>query len=255
MIDTHTHLYLDDFQPDKDAAVRRALEAGVDKMIFPNVDLSTVAPMKALHSRFSDVTFMAMGLHPTEVNSGWRDDLDAVEAEFRSGTRYVAVGEVGIDLYWDRTYRSEQLEVFDTQLGWAYESDLPVIIHCRDGMVEVMDVMRSRASRLPRLLFHSFGGTVDDVEALRSLTDPYFGINGILTFRNSRLRDVVPHIGLDRVLLETDSPYLAPVPNRGKRNESAFVVYTAQALSQALGCDVAEVDRVTTASAEAFFGI
>ncbi|WP_290449217.1 TatD family hydrolase [uncultured Muribaculum sp.] len=253
IVDTHTHLYLSEFEHPDDA-VTRALEAGVEHMLFPNVDVGTIEPMKSLHARFPRVTSMAVGLHPTEVNENWREALDLVERELDSGTRYVAVGEVGMDLYWDKTFRAEQREVFARQVDWAASRDLPVIIHCRDGLDDTLDVLAS-AKQLPKAVFHSFGGTAEDVERIREIGDFYFGINGIVTFKNSKLRDVLPVIGLDRTVLETDAPYLAPVPHRGKRNESAFIIHTAAHVASALQLSIEEVSDVTSNNAKTIFNL
>lgn len=256
IIDTHTHLYLDEFMPTPEDAVRRAIDAGVERMIFPNVDLTTIEPMKRLHGMFPENTFMAMGLHPTEVRETWQTDLDAVERELAGNSaEYVAVGEIGIDLYWDKTFRNEQREVFARQLDWAYKRSLPVIIHSRDGLDDILDVMDSRHGSLPQGVFHSFGGTVEDVERIRRRGDFYFGINGIVTFKNSRLREVLPTIGAERILLETDSPYLAPVPHRGKRNESAYILHTAAYVAGILSMTLEEIASVTTANATRLFPI
>lgn len=255
MIDTHTHLYLDEFSTDRDDVMHRAIESGVDRMIFPNVDLSTVGPMLELHSRYPQNTFVAMGLHPTEVRETWRDDLAKIEDYFlNASVRYVAVGEIGIDLYWDQTFRDEQMKVFARQIEVALERNLPIIIHCRDGLDEVLEVLDS-ASSVPRGVFHSFGGTVEDVARIRKTGDFYFGINGIVSFKNSRLREVLPAIGPDRILLETDAPYLAPVPHRGKRNETSFLPATATVVADALGLTVTEIDRVTSQNAVTLFGL
>lgn len=253
MIDTHTHLYLPEFDTDGggSAAVGRALAAGVSQMIFPNVDASSVGPLEALAAQYPGQIFRAMGLHPTEVGPGWENALDDIMSRITPDAGYVAVGEVGIDLYWDRTYRAEQIEVFDRQAAKAAEMGLPLIIHCREGLAETLEVL-GRHPGVPAV-FHSFGGTADDVAAIRSLGDYYFGINGIVTFKNSRLREVLPIIGPDRLLLETDSPYLAPVPKRGRRNESAFMPYIAAFVADTLGLSVADIDRITTANARRLF--
>ena len=253
MIDTHTHLYLPEFDGDDHGAdaVRRALAVGVEHMVFPNVDLTTVEPMEALAARFPGQISCAMGLHPTEIGENWRDDLQKILTRFDNPGRYVAVGEVGIDLYWDATFRREQMEAFAIQVEKARELGLPVIIHCRDGLDEVLEVLAGY--RGVPAVFHSFGGTVQDVERIRALGDYWFGINGIVTFKNSKLREVLPAIGLDRLLLATDSPYLAPVPNRGKRNESAFLPHIAAHIAQHLGLTTTQVAEVTTANARQFF--
>lgn len=254
--DTHTHLYLDEFLPFPGDAVKRAIDAGVDRMIFPNVDLTTIEPMRRLHCQFPENTFMAIGLHPTEVRESWQEDLAAVKRELdENASEYVAVGEIGIDMYWDKTFKTEQMEVFSRQLAWAYDSGLPVIIHSRDGLDEILEVMDGHQGCIPQGVFHSFGGTVEDVERIRQRGDFYFGINGIVTFKNSRLRDVLPAIGIDRIMLETDSPYLAPVPHRGKRNESAYIVHTAAYIAGCLSLSVEEVSVVTTSNASLLFGI
>lgn len=256
LIDTHTHLYLPEFDIDGggEAAVRRALDAGVEHMIFPNVDLTSIEPMRLLHAKFPESTSMAMGLHPTEVGESWRDDLAQVEAELRSHRHdYVAVGEIGIDLYWDKTFAEQQMQVLERQMQWAQEMNLPVIIHCREGLDQTLEVLQGFGSS--RGVMHSFGGTPEDVERIRSVVDYHFGINGIVTFKNSKLRDTLPAITLDRLLLETDSPYLAPVPHRGKRNESAYIVATASVVAQALGVAPQDVAAATSANARGLFSI
>jgi TatD DNase family protein len=255
IIDTHTHLYLEEFQPNEADAVNRAIEAGVDTLIFPNVDLTTIEPMKALQRQFPTNIYMAMGLHPTEVNDNWLNDLKIVEDEYLNNiSSYVAIGEIGIDLYWDKTYREQQMLAFERQAKLAAEHDVPIIIHCRDGLNEALEVLRG-LKKVPRGVFHSFGGTNDDVDAIRAVGDFYFGINGIVTFKNSKLREVLPHIGIDRLLLETDSPYLAPVPHRGKRNESAFIIHTAQYVAMAMDTTLEHVAEVTSSSARTLFNL
>lgn len=250
MTDTHTHLYLPEFADDADDTVRRAIDVGVGRMVFPNVDLSTVRPMVELADRFPDNIRCAIGLHPTEVGPEWRDTLEAVLTAVEPYD-WAAIGEVGIDLYWDKTWRDEQMQAFDRQLAIAAERRLPVIIHCREGLDETLEVLEGH--RDVTAIFHSFGGSADDVGRIRRLSDWYFGINGIVTFKNSTLRETLPAIGLDRILLETDSPYLSPAPLRGKRNESSRIPLIASAVAGALGVGADEVERVTDASAASIF--
>jgi TatD DNase family protein len=253
MIDTHTHIYMPEFDADRTDVVARAMAAGVSHLVLPNVDLTTIEPMQALHAQYPDYTSMAMGFHPTEVNDDWRKSLDAVYHSLGDGNHYVAIGEVGIDLYWDKTFRREQREVFSMQLKWANELDLPVIIHCRDGLDDVLAVFKSFRSSLPRCVFHSFTGTINDIRRIRLFGDFYFGINGIVTFKKSEIPSLLPHIGLNRILLETDSPYLAPIPNRGKRNESANIPYICACIARNLGLTDAEVSAATDRNAHDFF--
>jgi TatD DNase family protein len=256
LIDTHTHIYLSEDFPDAEAVYQRAIDAGVCHMVLPNVDLHTIDDMLKMHARHPDTTSVAIGLHPTEINDNYRADLDAVLNQLDSSgdANVVAIGEIGIDLYWDKTYRAEQRDAFATQCRVAVERNLPVIIHCREGLDDTLDVL-SAMEKAPRGVFHSFGGTCEDVDRIRAVGDFYFGINGIVTFKNSKLRDVLHYIGIDRLLLETDSPYLAPVPYRGKRNESAYVAYVADTVAKALGVDLAEVADRTSANAANLFRI
>ena len=261
MIDTHTHLYLPEFTDDGDsqagqsAAVERALKAGVDTMIFPNVGLDTIAPMYAVAAAWPANTRMAMGLHPTEIKEDYEQDLERIIDELHNPqtVQYVAVGEVGIDLYWDRTFERQQMEALDRQAAEAVRAGLPLILHCREGLDQTLDVLSGH--RGARFLFHSFGGSENDVERIRrTLGDAcLFGINGIVTFKNSTLREVLPAIGLDHIVTETDSPYLAPVPYRGKRNESSYVPLIVDAIAVALSVDRDEVSETTSATAKEFF--
>lgn len=244
MVDTHTHLYLPQFDDDLygESAVTRALDAGVDRMIFPNVDLATVSPMRDLAAKFPENVRCAIGLHPTEVKEDWQEVLSEVMS--RRLPQDVAVGEIGIDLYWDRTFIKEQMNAFDLQCDYARREGLPVIIHCREGLDEALEVLGGHKGI--KGVFHSFGGSEEDVDKIRRTGDFYFGINGVVTFKNSRLRDTLPVIGLDRILLETDSPYLAPVPNRGKRNESAYLPFIARHIAEHLNIPLEDVDSATT---------
>jgi TatD DNase family protein len=256
LIDTHTHLYLPEFDDDNAGrdTVERAISAGVERMIFPNVDLTTVEPMQRLAAQFPNNIYMAMGLHPTEVKDDWQEVLAKTETLLnQSEYHYVAVGEIGMDLYWDTTYREQQMQVFERQCRMAVDMNLPIIIHCREGLAETLEIV----SKFPGLkaVFHSFGGTVEDIETIRRIGDFYFGINGIVTFKNSKLREVLPTIGIDRILLETDAPYLAPVPYRGKRNESAYIVSTAHCVADALGVDFDLLAERSSANACRLFNL
>lgn len=259
-VDTHTHLYLPEFQTDDahdapagTAAVSRAIGAGISRMIFPNVDLSTIAPMRRLHDSFPKSTFMAMGLHPTEIGPDFTLPLETIRQElFSRPDDYCAIGEIGIDLYWDATHRKPQMEALHTQLGWAETLGLPAIIHCREGLDETLEVL----SDFPGLtgVMHSFGGSPADVDRiLATVPQFYFGINGILTFKKSTLPATIPAIPADRLLLETDSPYLAPVPKRGRRNESAYIPFIAACIAQIYGSTVESVASQTTANASRLF--
>ncbi len=197
---------------------------------------------------------MAMGLHPTEVKENWSECLASTNAELKANPElYKAVGEIGIDLYWDKTFEREQLEVFDRQVDIAVAMGLPVIIHCREGLSQTLEVLSGHPRA--KAVFHSFGGSVADVDAIRRHGDHYFGINGIVTFRNSGLASVLPTIGIDRIVTETDSPYLAPVPYRGRRNESAYIPLITAAIADALGCTCREVDEATVSNAKTLFNI
>lgn len=256
LIDTHTHLYSSEFTPEESAeAVRRAIDAGVIHMIFPGVDVPAIEPMRRLHAQFPDATSMCMGLHPTEVKESWRDDLEAILAELRTNRAdYVGVGEVGMDLYWDKSFREQQMQVLEAQLNEAIKLDLPINIHCREGLDEFLEVLDGLEVK-PAGVFHSFGGDAHDVERIRNRGDYYFGINGIVTFKNSSLRHVLHYITPSRIILETDAPYLSPVPLRGKRNESAYMVHTAAFAANEFGLSLDDFADITTANARQLFNL
>ena len=249
LFDTHTHLYLPEFDADGggEAAVARAVEAGVEAMLMPNVDLSTIAPLRKLQAACPGRVYAAMGLHPTEVKESWRRDVAEALAAVQPGD--VAVGEVGMDLYWDRTFRDQQMQALEMQAQYAVENDLPLVIHCREALPETLEVLSG--VRGARGVMHSFGGTEADVDAVRRALgdDWFFGINGIVTFKNCRVAEAIPAITVSRLLLETDSPYLAPVPHRGKRNESAYIVRTAARVADALGISPDALAGATTSNA------
>lgn len=255
MIDTHTHLYLDEFENNGVDAVRRALDAGVSGMILPCVAQTSVRPMIALNSACPDCTWLAAGLHPTEVDSSWREHLEEI-MRLTADLKIIAIGEVGMDLYWDKSYVREQSDALATQIDIANDRKLPMIIHCREAINETAEVFDSFDGNIPSAVFHSFTGGCEDVERLRSTSDFYFGINGVVTFKNAHdLREALPVIGIDRILLETDSPYLAPMPFRGKRNESGYLLHIAMKVAEILGINIEEVKETTDRNALRLFNL
>ena len=258
MTDTHTHLYMkESFPLDGRQAVERSIDAGVDHLIFPAVDLPTFPDLLELADAFPDNVHIAYGIHPTELTPGWRDDLE--EMRRMMGERLpVAIGEIGIDLHWDSSTEALQREAFRYQIMLAASLSLPVIIHSRDALQQTLevitDVKEAQGGHLPPLIFHSFTGSPDDVVAIRKVCSPWFGINGVVTFKNAReLAAAIPAIGLDRILLETDSPYLSPVPWRGQRNESAHIPAIRDMVARLLGTDPSTVAETTDRNARLLF--
>lgn len=255
LVDSHSHLFLEEFASDLPQVIERAREAGVTHVFMPNIDSSTVAPLLKVCADYAGYCFPMMGLHPTSVNADYLSELEVLERYLSGPTRFVAIGEIGLDLYWDKTFLKEQLDAFDRQLQWALASHLPVVIHCREAFEYLCQVLEPYRKTPLRGIFHSFTGSAE--EAGRMLEYPGFllGINGVVTFKKSALPDVLPHIPLERIVLETDSPYLAPVPHRGKRNESAFVRDTLMKVAAVYGEQPETVAQVTAENALKVFGI
>ena len=253
-IDTHTHLYAEEFDGDRDLAVLRAKEAGVTRMFMPNIDDTTVDDMLSLCASHEGC-YPIIGFHPTSVDTNWKQRLSTVKSRLDSPQKFYGIGETGLDLYWDKTYRNEQMEAFDEQIHWALEKDLPLIVHCREAYPELFEVLAPYRETNLRGIFHSFTGTKDEAERLLEYSGFMLGINGVATFKKSTLPDVLPDVPVDRIVLETDSPYLAPVPFRGKRNESAYLLKTAEKLSDIYGLPLETIARTTTENALRVFKV
>lgn len=254
MIDSHSHIYMEEFDTDRNEVVRRAIEAGVHHIILPNVDIESIAPLHSTIQQYPQCK-AAMGLHPTSVNDNYNEQLDTIHKLFAHHT-YCAVGEIGIDLYWDKTFRNQQCDAFATQIQWALEFNLPIIIHCREALPDTIATLQRFPYNTVRGVFHSFTGTPQQVEEIRNkVGDMYFGINGIVTFKNAHLDELVRAIGIERILLETDAPYLAPHPHRGNRNEPAYIPYMAQRIANILDISIDEVNTITTHNTLTLFNI
>lgn len=252
LFDTHTHLYFPEFttsEPDtRDSAVRRAIDAGVRRMMMPNVDHESARPLMQLAARFPENIMTAAGLHPTEVDDSWRHRLSEILEVMHD---YKAIGEAGLDLHWDSTHLDQQMQAFDYQLSLAENKGLVTIVHTRDALEPTIEVLKSHPDA--RCIIHSFTGTPADVDRLRSVGDYHFGINGIVTFKNGRLEATVQEITPERLLLETDAPYLAPHPHRGTRNESSYIPLIAARCAEILQMPIADLAAATTANAERLF--
>ena len=254
MIDSHTHIYGAEFDDDRAEVVARAQEAGVTHIVLPNENLESMPRLQAALRQWPQYVSLALGLHPEEVRDDFREVLAAMRPSLDE-VPCVAVGEIGIDLYWDKTYREQQMEALDTQLHWCIDKDIPFIIHCREALDEILWVMDNFGQSLPRGVFHCCAGTVADVDRVRERGDFYFGVNGVVTFKKSTVHELLPVMGLDRILLETDAPYLAPVPHRGKRNEPAFIAAVRDCIARWLEVEPQQVDQATTANAQSLFGL
>lgn len=248
LIDTHTHLFCEEFDDDRELALIRAKQAGVSRLFMPNIDDTSMEALLDMCDKHKGC-YPLMGLHPTSVDSSWEERLSKVEKVLRSGRKFYGIGEVGLDLYWDKTYVNEQKRAFNTQIEWALEFDLPLIIHCRNAHNELMECMSPYKESQLRGIFHSFGGDTAEAASLLEFKNFMLGINGIVTFKKSSLPETLSQIPLERIVLETDSPYLAPVPHRGQRNESAFIVSTAEKLAGIYEVPIEEIAQQTTTNA------
>lgn len=255
LIDSHSHLFLEEFAEDLPQVMARAREAGVTHIFMPNIDSTTIGPMLRVCRAYQGYCFPMIGLHPTSVNEGYEKELEIVARELAAPNEYVAVGEIGMDLYWDKTFVKEQQRALDLQVGWALEHGLPVVIHCREAFDPIYKVLEPYRSTPLRGIFHSFTGSVD--EARRVLEFPGFliGVNGVVTFKKSALPEVLKGVPLERIALETDSPYLTPVPNRGKRNESANLRDTLAKVAEIYGESSEKVAQMTSENVLKVFGM
>ena len=252
LIDTHTHVYDHQFSLDRNEAMQRALESGVKMMLLPNVDASTIAPMLELHEQWPDCTRVMMGLQPEEVKEDYKQVLDLMEKELERGI-YVGVGEVGLDFYWDSTFEKELLDAFETQLDWAKQLGLPLSIHCRNAFDKMVRILEHKQDGGLHGIMHCFTGTEEEAKVYLELGF-HLGLGGVTTYKNCGVKDYLSNLPLDMIVLETDAPYLAPVPCRGKRNEPAFLVHTAQKIADILQIPVEELAAATTANAQSLFG-
>lgn len=253
LIDTHTHIYLSEFDSDRDKSVERALKNGVRKLLMPNIDAGSVNAMMSSAERYKGVCLPMAGLHPTSVKQDYEEHLNEIEKLLGSGS-FCAVGETGIDLYWDKTFIREQIIAFRRQLSWAVEKNLPVIIHSRNAFPEIFEVLKEFKGSGLKGVFHAFSG---NIETAHKVIESGFklGIGGVVTFKNSGLDRVVKEAGIENIILETDSPYLAPVPYRGKRNESSYLCIINAAVASLVGMKKEETAEITTYNAVKLFNI
>jgi len=253
LIDTHTHLYLPEFDSDRDETVNRAVSCGVTKMLMPNIDVGSVNRMISAAARYPGMCFPMLGLHPTSVKEDYILQLDELELLFTKH-KFIAIGEIGIDLYWDKTFIKEQIEAFRRQIDFALIKELPVVIHSRDSFPEVFSVLEEYKGKGLKGVMHAFTGSKKDAERATDL-GLKLGIGGIVTFKNSGLDRVITGTSPENIILETDSPYLAPVPHRGKRNESSYICIINKKLAEIYGMSEEDVARITFANSSKLFNI
>ena len=251
-VDTHTHIYTEEFDLDRDAIITRARQEGFCRLLLPNIDCSTVSKLYDVTLKYSDICMPMMGLHPTSVKEDYQTQLSSIRVELEKHS-FCAIGEIGIDLYWDQTYLKEQQESFEEQLHWSIVHDLPVSIHTRNATREMIDVLTCVGVEKLRGVFHSFVGDENELKEFLSFDNFLLGINGVVTYKNSNLRQVLKNAPLDRLVIETDAPYLTPVPFRGKRNEPAKAIYIVKELSSIFQISEEVVALKTTENANLMF--
>ena len=252
-IDTHSHLYDEAFAGEEDLALQRSVDAGVTKLIFPDIDSQSREAMFTFADRHKGTIFPCVGLHPTSVDASWENEMLMVEKHL--DREIVAIGEIGIDCYWSKEYLEQQKEVFRLQLEIAAKRDLPVIIHSRESTEIIINIIKDLRHLGVRGVFHAYSGSRETYRELERLGDWYIGIGGVLTYKKASIAETVKDIPLEKILLETDSPYLTPVPFRGKRNESSYIPYIAQKLAELTGRDIQEIAATTTSNAQKLFNI
>ncbi|WP_409417878.1 TatD family hydrolase [Flavobacterium sp. PS2] len=251
--DTHTHLYSEEFDQDRGEMIQRAIDAGVSRFFIPAIDAACTQSMYDLEQKYPDNVFLMMGLHPTYVKDNYLDELKHVETELAK-RKFYAVGEIGIDLYWDKTHLKEQQIAFRTQIQWAKQYKLPIVIHCRDAFDEIFEILEEEKSDDLFGIFHCFTGTHE--QALQAISyNMKLGIGGVVTFKNGKIDQFLNQIDLKHIVLETDSPYLAPIPFRGKRNESIYLLNVVSKLADIYDVSEEEIAAVTTQNSKDVFGI
>jgi TatD DNase family protein len=253
LTDTHTHLYYETDAEKSAALMQRSLDNKVSRLFLPNVDIASMPLVFGLANAYPQNCFPMLGLHPCDVKDNWQQQLDTIHAAIPQQKIY-AIGEIGIDLYWDKTTLDQQVTAFKTQIAWAKTNKLPIVIHCRDAFEEVYEVLLQEQGDDLRGIFHCFSGTLEQANKITDLGF-YLGIGGVVTYKNGGLDKVVAEIDLKHIVLETDSPYLTPVPYRGKRNESSYLVYVAQKVAELKNTDMETVAGITTANSKIVFGI
>jgi len=253
LFDTHTHVYSEEFNEDRDEAIKRSFEVGVTQLLLPNIDLDSIEPMHQLCDSYPNNCFPMMGLHPTSVKENYEEVLQIIRKELDK-RKYIAIGEIGIDLYWDKTFAEEQRLALLQQFQWAIEFDLPVVIHSRDSHNEIMKVIKEFNNPNLRGVFHCFTGTRKQAQEIIDINF-MMGLGGVLTFKNSGLANEIKDIDMKHFILETDSPYLTPTPYRGKRNESSYIKLIAEKLAEVKGISLEQVAKITTANAMNLFGL
>ena len=252
LIDTHCHLYVEEFKEDIDTVMERARAEGVKKFFLPAIDSSETASLLALENKFKGECFAMMGLHPCSVKESYKEELQLVK-DWIDKRDFAAIGEIGLDFYWDVTFKKEQYEVFESQIQWALDKEWPIVIHTRNAMAETIEIVKPFAAKGLRGIFHCFGGTIMEAQQIIEI-EFYLGIGGVITYKKSGLTEALENISLEHLVLETDAPYLTPVPFRGKRNESSYLKYVAQKLAEVKKVSVEEVAAITSANAEKIFG-
>jgi TatD DNase family protein len=251
LIDTHAHLYGPEFISDIENVIQRARGAGIEKIFLPAIDSNSLPEMLALENKYNDICIAMIGVHPCYVKDNYKDELDIVQ-DYLCKRKFAAVGEVGLDFYWDKTFANEQYEAFRIQIEWAIQYQLPIIIHTRNAMQETINIIKEYASKGIQGIFHCFSGTYANANEIID-AGFYLGIGGVLTYKNSGLAEVVAQIDLKHIVLETDAPYLAPLPYRGKRNESSYLKYIVEKLALIKNMTIKEVEMITTANAMKVF--
>jgi TatD DNase family protein len=250
-IDTHTHLYSEEFNEDRTAIINKAISHSVTKLYLPNIDSNSIDGMLQLEKEFPDNCYPMMGLHPCSVKENYLDELIIVK-KWLDKRKFIAIGEIGMDLYWDKTFIAEQEIALKKQIDWALEYNYSIVIHCRNAFDEIFTILQSYP-KLPKGIFHCFSGDVEQAQKILALKNFKLGIGGVLTFKNSGLDKVVETISIDDIVLETDSPYLAPMPYRGKRNESSYIPLIAKKVAEIKNISIEEVENITTKNANFIF--
>ena len=254
LYDTHTHLYLEEFATDRREVIERAVNNGVEKLLLPNIDNTSIEGILKMEKDFPGICFPMIGLHPCSVKQDYEGQLKEIEA-WLAKHKYYAIGEIGIDLYWDKAFEKEQKIAFRQQIQLAKANKLPIVIHLRNAFDETFEIVEEMNDQDLKGIFHCFSGTKDQAEKITGLGGFKLGIGGVVTFKNSGLDKVLKEINLEHLVLETDSPYLAPAPHRGKRNESSFLILIANKLAEIYAVPLEKIESITSANAKAIFGI